>query len=334
VNARRDKEDAGRKIRGAAPRRGRGSEAAPARIEGLVFAGHPGGLPKIESTRPRAPLRAGLEAVENWMQAVITNAGGLGDGERSADARRHIDRGAGTIEQVILPSRNQSSRERLQIYANAYFWRLIDILGEEYPTVRHAAGPRQFSRLAVEYLKAHPSRSYSLNFLSVKFPEFVRSGATRLPRREFLADIATVERSMEDVFDAPDVKPLTPEDWKKIPMSAWMSKRLRMTPAMQLLDLGYPVNEYLSDVRDGKKVKPPRKGSQRLIIFRRSYSVWRAPLTPIRFKLLSELHSGKTLPQAFATCAALKGFDAERFTGALKGWFRGWASDGLFCGVE
>jgi hypothetical protein len=322
------------KVRAAIPRRGRGSEAAPARVEGLVFAGHPGGAPTVQATRPRAPLRAGLDAVENWMQAVITDAGGVGAGERSADARRHIDRGAGTIEQVILPSRSQSSRERLQIYANAYFWRLIDILGEEYPTVRHAAGPKLFSRLAVDYLQAHPSRSYSLNFLSVKFPGFLRTEAARLPRREFLADLATVERVMEDVFDAPDVKPLTPREWKKIPMTAWMSKRLRMTPAMRLLELGYPVNEYIASVRAGKKTAIPRKAKQHLVIFRRTWTVWRAPLSPIRFKLLSALHAGKTLPEAFAECAAVRGFNPDRFTAALKGWFRDWASDGLFSGVE
>ncbi|MEK7468881.1 MAG: DNA-binding domain-containing protein [Planctomycetota bacterium] len=334
MSARRGSGDEGRKVRGSAPRRGRGSEAAPGRIEGLVFAGHPGGLPRVQASRPRAPLRAGLDAVENWMQAVITDPGGVAAGERSTEARRHIDRGAGTIEQVILPSRQQSSRERLQVYANAYYWRLIDILAEEYPVVRHATGPRRFSRLAVEYLQTHPSRSYSLNFLSIAFPAFLRSGAKQLPRRDFLADVATVERTMEDVFDAPDVKPITPKAWRKIPMSAWMSKRLKMTPAMRLLELGYPVNGYLSDVREGKNVKPPPKEKQRIIIFRRNYSVWRAPLTPIRFKLLSLLQSGSTLPEAFGACAALKGFDAEKFTGALKGWFRGWASDGLFCGVD
>lgn len=333
MNVRRAREVEGRKVRGVTPSRG-GTEAAPSGMEGLVFAGHPGGLPEVRPRRSRRPLKAGLQALENWMQAVITHPGGIGPGETSGEARRHLDRGPGTIEQVILPSRRQSSRERLQVYANAYFWRLVDILAQEYPTVRHVTGPRRFYRLAVEFLQAHPSRSYSLNFLSVDFPAFVRNEAKSLARRGLLADLATVERTMEDVFDAPEIKPLTPREWKKIPMSAWTSRRLRMTPAMRLLELDYPVNDFISAVRQGKPAPLPRKATQRLIVYRRNFSVWRAPLTPIRFKLLSLLQSGATLPQAFEACAALRGFNAEVFTAALKGWFTGWASDGLFCGLE
>ncbi|MCE9584157.1 MAG: hypothetical protein K8T20_16860, partial [Planctomycetes bacterium] len=93
-------------IRGGAPLRAGGSEAAPAAMEGLVFAGHPGGPLKVQPGKVRPAPRAGLNALENWMQAVITHPGGIADGERSTAARRNIDRGPGTIEQLISPSRN------------------------------------------------------------------------------------------------------------------------------------------------------------------------------------------------------------------------------------
>ncbi|MCE9584427.1 MAG: DNA-binding domain-containing protein, partial [Planctomycetes bacterium] len=226
------------------------------------------------------------------------------------------------------------SRQRLQIYSNMYFWRLIDILGQEYPTVLHILGPRRFNRLALQFLEAHPSRSYSLNFLSVKFPEFVRREAKAVVHCGLCADVATVERTMEDVFDAAYVEPLSAKAWKKIPMGKWATGRLKMTPAMKLLELGYPVNNFIAAVREKKKASLPRRAKEWLVVYRKNWTVWRAPLSRIRFVLLSCLQAGRTLTQAFEACAALKGFDAEEFTEALGGWFRQWAADGLIVGVE
>ncbi|MBI2922445.1 MAG: putative DNA-binding domain-containing protein [Planctomycetes bacterium] len=309
-----------------------GTEAAPVSGTAISAAGDPAG--PLRSLSRTAPPRAKLNAVENWMQEVITHPGGIGAGESSSAARSHMDLGAGAIERLIGPSRNLTSRQRLQIYSNMYFWRLIDILAEEYPTVRHVLGPPRFGRLAVAFLTAHPSRSYSLNVLSAGFPDFVRSEAGRLPRRAFLADVARVERTMEEVFDAPDARPLTTKEFRAIPMGRWATGRIRMTPALRLLALDHPVDAFMAAVREERQADVPRRRKEWLAVFRSGYSVWRARLSEERFTLLGALVAGKSLPDAFEACAALRGFDEGRFTAALPVWFKRWASEGFFCGVE
>lgn len=316
---------------GRGPARG-GTEAAPASGAAIAAAGDPAG-PLRALSKAAAP-RASLNAVENWMQEVITHPDGIGAGETSAAARRHVDLGAGTIERMIGASRNLTSRQRLRIYSNMYFWRLIDILAEEYPTVRHVLGPPRFGRLAVAFLTAHPSRSYSLNHLSARFPEFVRNEAGRLPRRAFLADVARVERTMEEVFDAPDVRPLTTREFRAIPMKRWATGRIRMTPALRLLALDHPVDAFMAAVREERHADVPRPKREWLAVFRSGWSVWRARQSEERFTLLAALLAGKTLPEAFEACAALRGFDDEKFTGALPIWFKRWAAEGFFCGVD
>jgi hypothetical protein len=267
------------------------------------------------------------------MQEVITHPGGVVAGERGAAARRHLDLGPETIARVCTPSRHLSSRQRLGIYANMYFWRLADILSEEYPTVHALVGPERFYRLAVDFLVAHPSRSYTLNVLSVPFPAFL--AASRLPRRGLLADVARVERAIEEVFDAPAGARLTAREARRIPMSRWASGRLTLSPAMQLLELAHPVNGLIAAVRAGKSPRLPAKKEERLVVYRLNGRVWRAPLSRESFTLLTELKKGRTLPEAFAECTKLRGcFDEGVFVRSLGGWFKAWASDGLICGVE
>ena len=44
------------------------------------------------------------------------------------------------MDAVILASRQQSATQRLAVYSHAYFARLLDVLRELFPCVRHAVG--------------------------------------------------------------------------------------------------------------------------------------------------------------------------------------------------
>src|SRR5688500_12916565 len=97
-----------------------------------------------------------LARIQRWMQAVIRQP--AGEGTERVDA-------------LILPSRSLSSRDRLQIYANAYFARLLEVLTGEYPAVAHAVGAEVFAEFALGYLNRHPSSSYTLSQLGGRFPQ-------------------------------------------------------------------------------------------------------------------------------------------------------------------
>lgn len=259
---------------------------------------------------------------------------GVAVGARAAGARRHVDLGEGTLDKVIGRSKCLTSRQRLQIYGNAYIWRLVDILFEEYPTLVYVLGERRFGDLAREYIAANPSTSYSLNHLSAKLPEFVRREAKPMPHRGFCAAVARVERTMEEVFDAEDAKPLSLRAIERMPAEKWAGARFRLIPAHALLELDWPVNEFMAAVRDGMRPEVPRKAAERLVLYRKDYRVWRAPLTPEQWELLGALREGRTLTEAFEACSRLPGFDAEAFTANLRTWFQRWAAERLFARVE
>ena len=71
------------------------------------------------------------------MLEVITHPQGVRTGLGSNEARELLPVAAGRLEDIVLPSSALSSEDRLGIYANMYFWRLVDVLTEDFPAVRY-----------------------------------------------------------------------------------------------------------------------------------------------------------------------------------------------------
>lgn len=274
-----------------------------------------------------------LATLERWMQAVVMHPDGAAAGIRTRRARRLVPAAAERLETVVTPSRALSPIERLDIYAHMYYARLLEILVAEYPVTRQVLGPAAFTRIAREFVARHPSRSRTLNLLSAKFPGFL---ARRLPRgrRNALAvDVARIERAMEDVFDAPLAEPLTAAQFAAIGASEWGRVRLLVNPALRLLDLKYPANDYMNAVRAGKRPRIPRARRTLAIVYRRAFRVFRRDQQPAQWRLLAALASGRNLAQAVRAATRGRRLSAERLAATLGGWFREWAAAGLFVGV-
>src|SRR5262245_4964111 len=149
---------------------------------------------------------------------------------------------------MILPSPMLRAEQRMEIYVDAYLARLVEALEEDFPAVVRLLGHRAFHRLCRDYLEAYPSRSYSLNPLGRKLPEFLKPGAAR--------DLARVEVAMSEVFDAEGAVALTPADFGRIPPEKFGGLRLAFVPTFRLLELGHDVNGFIDAARQERKTLP------------------------------------------------------------------------------
>jgi len=118
-----------------------------------------------------------LDELQRWMQAVITHPQGVVSGIESEPAREQIAVVADQAGRIIGRSRALSSVERLEIYHQAYFARLLECLRHEYSVLAAALGEELFDTFAVGYLQTHPSTSYTLERMGANFPEHL--AATR-----------------------------------------------------------------------------------------------------------------------------------------------------------
>ena len=288
------------------------------------------------------PAARPLDQVQRWMMSVITHPDGVASGIESDAAQRELSVSPDQIEQVITRSRRCTSLERLQVYGNAYHARLIECLQDEFPALRHALGEDTFEAFAFDYLQHSPSQTYTLTQLGKNFPQFLReTRPADVPPEstwpEFLVDLATLERTYSEVFDAPGperLKPLGGEDLRAIPVERWPDARLIPVECLRLLELRFPVHEYASSVRRGEQVAVPSPCPSYLAVSRENFLVRRRPLTHTAFQLLSSLTTGRTIGEAIEDCAEHDHADIEALTTNLHAWFEDWAQAGFFRAVE
>ncbi len=266
------------------------------------------------------------------MYSVISHPEGAEAGVKASS--KPGSQAAHDLEQTVLPSDKLTPLECVSVYADMYFWRFIDIMSEEYPTVQHILGKELFNQVVRDYIARHPSTHYNLNRLSIKFPDYLLKEAGEIPHQPFVAAVATVERVMEDAFDDPHREKISPEAIQGIPGEQWPDIRLQFNPALYLLELEYPVNDYMTAVYENRHMDIPQAQKTFAVVYRSNYTVWREDLDYESYLLLSRLKDGESLGEALENCTQQEGVDADKITASLGEWFQQWTAQEFFCGLE
>ena len=271
-----------------------------------------------------------LGTLERWLQAVVMHPEGAEAGVRSRQARGLLPAAARDPGAAVLPSKQLTSVERIEIYAHMYYARLVEVMEAEYPTLRQLLGPHAFAAACRRFVAKNPSRTRTLGSLSARFPDFLAKTLPRSNRNGLAVDVARIERAMEDVFDAPRAEPMTSAEFAALGAGDWDGVTLRVTPALQLLKLRYPANEYMNAMRRGDRPAVPRPRATFAIVFRRGFQVMRRDQEPEQFMLLQALAAGRPLAAAVRASIGKKKASADRVAKRLGKWFEEWAGAHLF----
>lgn len=302
---------------------------------------------EIQSPKSKVQRQA-LASVEGWMQAVIMHPEGVVLGTDADEARRHLALSPDDLESVICPSRNLTSVERLTIYHQAYFARLLECLRAMFPMVARTVGEEAFDALAISYLHKYPPRSYTLDRLADRFIRFLDE--TRPDRDEagrptedwpdFLMELATLEWTIGEVFDGPGVEgrpTLSAEQLRAIGPERWPDVRLVPAPCLRLLSFRFPLNDYFTALREltaeGEPLPLPPAEATWLALFRRDFVVRRQALDRDQFELLSALAAGQSVGAAIERLATTTAIEFDRLAASLEGWFRTWTAAGFFVAI-
>ncbi len=272
----------------------------------------------------------GLERIQRWMQACILNQGTAEEAIASDVAQSAIP--VDQAREVVLPSRTLSPLERLDIYRGMYLLRMEEALSIDYPALKHFLGADEFMRLVARYVDVYPSRSYTLNRLGDRLPEFVAT-LDDLPRKEFCQDLARLEYALTCVFDAPETAPLTGEAVGAVLPEAWETARLKPVEAFRLLEFNYPVSRYLGAVDEENPFPRLVRKKTWVVAYRRNYGLHRMDLRQPAYELLSALASGQRLGEAIISVLSKKWRPAVKQEHLFE-WFRDWMAGGLFHSVE
>ncbi|MDH3213394.1 MAG: DNA-binding domain-containing protein [Myxococcales bacterium] len=227
--------------------------------------------------------------------------------------------GSEDLSYLIRPDARLGAVERLDIYADMYFYRLRDCLAEDFPKLAARVGAAHFHNLVTDYLLAHPPRHFSLRELGRALPDFTGSHALE---RSFpaLADLARLEWARVEVFDDADAAPLC---WQRLlegGAAAPESFAATLIPSARLLRLDASVLALWR----GDPAEPGERIGVR--VWRKGFAVHHRSLATDEERCLRELAAGGV---TLARLGELVG-NAPRLAALLDLWAR----DGLIAESE
>lgn len=263
-----------------------------------------------------------LSLLQHWMKAVVTGRGGLDEKLRAA-AREH----GLSAEEVVAESRGLSARERLGVYAAGYVLRLLECMREDFPVLRGFVGEPVFDAFARAYLITRPPGSPSLYDLGADFPKFLeetkpdggRFDAETGAMLDLPPELARVERARAEVTrargtedDPPSAEPLS--------TFAVLGEGLTLeaTPCLRLLELKFPLAEFLKSSDRGERPAPPAPRAAFVAVGRSNYRVHVEEVAAWQFAFLkacarptplytaaraAALEAGREIPQVLAETA-------------------------------
>jgi hypothetical protein len=229
-----------------------------------------------------------LRDVQSLFLELVTAPEGVAKTLDEREARG--ERGRAAVVELFAGDVRMSAEERLDVYANMYFFRLRDVLAEDFARTAGVLGEARWHNLVTDYLLAHPPTRWSLRWAGEELPGFLR-GHEYGAERPWLADLAALEWARNEAFQARDAEPVRPEALAVVAPEEWPALSFGAAPGAVLR----PSPWDLAGWWDGDGSVPPAEapGGQVLLVWRdESNDVRHEPLAADDAEAARRLFSG------------------------------------------
>jgi hypothetical protein len=247
----------------------------------------------------------------------------------------------------IKPNDRLTSFERLEIYNRQYWFRLYSSFEEDFPGLKAILGSKKFEKLMRDYLTDRPSTSFSLRNLGSQIEPWLQAHPQYIePRGRLALDMVRLEWAHIEAFDAAEEPLLDADDLASINEHSI----LRMQPYLRVLELQYPVEDLLIELRSesgssdsssnnastARKTKRVRHvatlASEQifLAVHRHQNSVYYKRLEREDYRLLQLLLSGASIGQAIDFAFEGSAVPEEERGPWLQQMFASWSVLGWF----
>ncbi|BCU76413.1 DNA-binding domain-containing protein [Luteolibacter sp. LG18] len=265
----------------------------------------------------------------------------LGPGDRMRRENRAV------ANDLIKPNDRLTSPDRLQIYNQQYWWRLLSGFSDDFRGLRAVLGQRKFDKLAIAYLHECGSHSWNLRDLGSRLGQFLTGHPETITPHGMLAtEMAAVEWARVIAFDGEQRPKLDAEEFVTRQPESMV---LDVQPYISLLELRYPIDSLLKRLKHAENApasnavsrnttpRPlrlaakPLQSPLHLAVHRSNLSVFYKRIEPEAFHLLKELRDGVSLEEACGIAFAASFDPAEVIAEKVRNWFAAWMSFGWLC---
>ena len=283
--------------------------------------------------------RVGLGRLQEILYRLIAAPEGVASGlalERALPA--------GGLAALIAGDDRISPVERLEIYANGFFYRLLEVLKEDYPATLAIAGADNFHNLVTGYLLAYPPTAPSLYYAGANFADYLAAHPLSA-RWPYLADLARLERASLESFHAADAPALDARALRAIAPARWPALPLRTHPATRLVESRWRVDELARAVTATAPAPTtiatpppaPAAAGVAIVISRRDRHVAYRAADPGEDAALRLLLAAPPPPALAAICAAIAagaGVSDADLPALINRLLARWLADGLLLAIE
>jgi len=248
----------------------------------------------------------------------------------------------------IKPNDRLTSFERLELYNQQYWWRVLASLRDDFPGLRAVLGDNRFEAMCKAYLTDCPSISFTMRNVGARLEAWLQKHPKWAGTKQDLAlDMVRLEWADIDAFDAKGEEALRAED---IAGNDLLRMRLGLQPYIHLLELRYPVDNLLLDVRRetdkgfaSNAVRDQRKRKRVaaiaklkaeqifLAVHRVDNSLYFRRLEREEFLLLRAIAAGKSVGEALRSVFRGSAIPGAERPACVRRWFHNWAALGWFC---
>jgi hypothetical protein len=146
---------------------------------------------------------------------------------------------------IALPNKTLTAHERIEIYAQQYWWKIQQAFDDDFETVRKMLESNHYLSLRDEYLQKFPSISFTLRNLGKRFPLYVKKYAFNEKHEDFKICVYEAARYDWARIEASDGRAYKSIQVGDIEKKNFLNKLLYLQPHVQLLSLTRPVHKLL-----------------------------------------------------------------------------------------
>lgn len=220
----------------------------------------------------------------------------------------------------IKTKKDFAPHAQLQVYINAYRWRLKDVVAQDYDALAQYMGQSAFASLLGAFVEEEVSTDFNIARYGAKLPAFI---SKTLGQGTFAHELSVLENAIAQLSDKDETHPLESAHLTNVTPQDFVEMRLYPRKALELFAFEWDVHTYFSAFVEKRPLPDPAQTPTYLAVFRHGGDMWRLPLERDEFALLSTLFEGKTVGQALD--ALPEDFPQEK----VSVWFSRWITNGL-----
>ncbi len=230
---------------------------------------------------------------------------------------------------MVRPHGALTVEQRLQIYHQAYRWRLLEALQDHYAQTLVYMGDEFFESEALAYIEAHPPETDNLRHYGAHWVDWL---SQRYPQDLDMADLARLEWALRHAFDAGDAPALSWQGLAHLDAQAWQALHFDLAPGTCVLTMTHnvgPLWQALSQVQTPDPVQPLM---HEVLVWRQGWQPHFRSMTPPEAAAVRLLQAGHPFEAACTQALACAAGEADEHT-AMQ-WLQRWMAEQLLAGYR